>query len=279
MNTATKQPPTIPATCSTADLLGALHASQEACIESILWATAPALKDKVFHEIASLMAYTQVVSNTYWQAIGQTGPKLLGDDAPSHQAAASTAFAPECRQQSVSGPDLVPGQPVQAGTVSPPLRLTSRWYTIAAVELYSLGRGVTVVGQKGHLPRREGTLELQTGRMCFVIDPLAAEHAQGPVLTIECDVAAIIETFEAIDEVGTVELPTIECRHGSDSPHKTAILSLPSGMGKSTIAPTLAKWLGCIGVVDDWYPGAPMVEGGLHLTSSTPAEWMEGGAA
>jgi hypothetical protein len=44
-------------------------------------------------------------------------------------------------------------------------------------------------------------------------------------------------------------------------------LSLPPGLGKSTIALRLARWLGCTAVVDEWYPSMPVVEGALHLTN------------
>lgn len=53
--THTKQPPTIPATSSTADMLGELYARQDECMQAILWATAPALKDQVFNTLAELM--------------------------------------------------------------------------------------------------------------------------------------------------------------------------------------------------------------------------------
>ena len=90
MSTA-QQPPTIPATSSTADLLGELHARQDECIGSILWAVPQALHDKVCNEVASLLAWTQVISNIHWRAIGvPNGPMLTSEPSPA--AAASTAL-------------------------------------------------------------------------------------------------------------------------------------------------------------------------------------------
>ena len=97
LSTAAKQPPTIPATCSTADMLGELHARQDECMESILWATPQALHNKVCDEIASLLAWTQVVSNIHWRAIGvANGPMLTSEPSPA--AAASTAFKAHAQQ-------------------------------------------------------------------------------------------------------------------------------------------------------------------------------------
>jgi hypothetical protein len=53
-------------------------------------------------------------------------------------------------------------------------------------------------------------------------------------------------------------------------PLKTAILSLPQGAGKSTIACELARWLGCSWVADEWNSSLPLRMGALHLTSGSP---------
>ena len=101
-STHTKQPPSIPATSSTADLLGELYARQDECMQAILWATAPALKDKVFNTLSELMDWTQVVSNIHWRAIGvPNGPMLTSEPSPA--AAASTAFK--------ASSNLAPGEP------------------------------------------------------------------------------------------------------------------------------------------------------------------------
>lgn len=92
MKTATKQPPTIPATCSTADMLGELYARQDECMGAILQCCDPDEHDRVIDELAALLAWTQVVSNTHWRAIGvPNGPMLTS--GPSPTAAASTAFS------------------------------------------------------------------------------------------------------------------------------------------------------------------------------------------
>lgn len=81
----------VPPAPNTTDLLGEAHARQDECMQAILWATAPALKDQVFNTLAELMAWTQVVSNTHWRAIGvPNGPMLTSEPSPA--AAASTAF-------------------------------------------------------------------------------------------------------------------------------------------------------------------------------------------
>ena len=101
-STHTKQPPSIPATSSTADLLGELYARQDECMQAILLATAPALKDQVFNTLAELMGWTQAVSNIHWRAIGvANGPMLTSEPSPA--AAASTAFK--------ASSNLAPGEP------------------------------------------------------------------------------------------------------------------------------------------------------------------------
>lgn len=97
-----KQPPTIPDTSSTADLLGELYARQDECMQAILLSTAPALKDQVFNTLSELMAWTQTISNTHWRAIGvPNGPMLTSEPSPA--AAASTAFK--------ASSNLAPGEP------------------------------------------------------------------------------------------------------------------------------------------------------------------------
>jgi len=53
----------------------------------------------------------------------------------------------------------------------------------------------------------------------------------------------------------------------------TTVVYGPQGCGKTTHAEALAEFLGCARVVDgDWYSGASLTPGALHLTSETPAE-------
>ena len=180
---------------------------------------------------------------------------------------------PQCNTS--GGLNLVAGQPLQPGAVRTPISIAEGWVTRTAIEVYALGRGVSLAGEEGYLAGREGTLELEAAGVRLVFDPLGAEYTQGLVLTVECEVGTVFEPLEAIDEERKIELAHFECRHGADTPLKTAILSLPPGMGKTTVAQRLAKWLGCVGVVDDWAPGRPMFAGALHLTNAA----LEGGAA
>lgn len=173
----------------------------------------------------------------------------------------------------MNGNHLVPGQPLQAGAVGLPLSVAGSWVAVAAVDLYSLGAGVHVAGQSGHLLGGQRTLELEAGGVGFIFNPLSAHHAQGLVLSIDGDVAAILESYQAVDQEGVAEPSGSECGH-SVSPQKTAILSLPSGTGKTTMAPALAKWLGCTGIVDEWRPGLPLVAGALHLTACAPDQCL-----
>lgn len=54
-------------------------------------------------------------------------------------------------------------------------------------------------------------------------------------------------------------------RHADSCGQKTVILSLPQGMGKSTLAPALAQRLGCTHIVDEWREDMPVQPGALHL--------------
>ncbi len=46
---------------------------------------------------------------------------------------------------------------------------------------------------------------------------------------------------------------------------------MPQGSGKTTISEQLAPKLGCSEIVEEWWPGAPLREGALHLTD-VPAD-------
>jgi len=52
-------------------------------------------------------------------------------------------------------------------------------------------------------------------------------------------------------------------------------LSLPQGWGKTTMAPTLAAFLGLDWIVEEWHPAQGLLSGALHLTN----EPVEGGSA
>lgn len=130
------------------------------------------------------------------------------------------------------------------------------------IEVYALGVGVTVARDGEYVALGKRRFELEALGARFIFDPLQAHVANGFVAPVQGDVAAVFEPLQAVDEVGGQEV-----LHGDLSPAKTAILSLPQGLGKTTMAVDLACALGCKGVVDDWCPGLPMRIGALHLTS------------
>lgn len=162
--------------------------------------------------------------------------------------------------------DVVPGQPLKPGAVGSPVGGAGGGGTPIVVEVYALGRGVTLAREKSDLFSRQGTLELKAAGHRFVIDPLACDHAHGLVVAVERYVRAIPQQLKAVDQKSAPKFKVGSSSHGSSS-LKTAILQLPQGMGKSTMAPKLAKWLGCTTVVDEWFPGQAITPGALHLTS------------
>lgn len=162
--------------------------------------------------------------------------------------------------------DLVPSQALQPLTVGMPMPRNS-WHATVVVEVYALGRGVAIKGQEGDFAGRKGTLELKAPGGRLVFDPLAAVRTERLVLLVQGNVTTVFQPLQAEDKQCGAELAFFERWHGGRTLKKTAILSLPPGMGKTTVAHRLAKWLGCMGVVDEWAPGRPMFAGGLHLTN------------
>ena len=162
--------------------------------------------------------------------------------------------------------DSVTRQPLETLYVNLPiLRRTHRVHGIN-VQLYALGRGVTVTGKGSNLLRREGSFELEANGMVFVFDPIDARHAYGFVASIESDIAAISHLIEAVDEEDLPEFGLARVAH-DDVFKKTVVLSLPQGMGKSTIAKKLATQLGLTRIVDSWDDiSMPLIPGALHLT-------------
>lgn len=71
--------------------LAKLHAQQDECIHAILDAVPAPLTSQVFEDMASLLAYTNCISNLYWAELGLTGPSLVTPPCPAE--AESTAFA------------------------------------------------------------------------------------------------------------------------------------------------------------------------------------------
>lgn len=58
----------------------------------------------------------------------------------------------------------------------------------------------------------------------------------------------------------------------------TVIVTGPQGCGKSLHRAALLRSTGCNGVVDEWWPGDPLVPGALHLTHATLAGQQYGPA-
>lgn len=52
----------------------------------------------------------------------------------------------------------------------------------------------------------------------------------------------------------------------------TVVLSGPQGCGKTRHAAELMRLLGSDRVIDDWWPGQPLVPGALHLTHAQFSE-------
>lgn len=162
--------------------------------------------------------------------------------------------------------DHVPSQPLQPLAVGTPVGGAAGGDAPVAVELYALGRGVTLVREGGDLPHREGTLELEAHGQRLVIDPLGAAHTHRLVAPIQGHITPVGLEIEAVDQEHLAELGHGLSGHGIP-PLKTAILSLPQGMGKTAVAQRLARWLGCTLIVDEWHPGLRVVRGALHLTN------------
>lgn len=162
--------------------------------------------------------------------------------------------------------NLAPCQPLQALGVSSPVMGGVGGDASIVVEVYALGRGVALVTDGSDLLGREGTFELEANGKVFVFDPLGAAKTNGFVAPVQGHIAAIGQAVKAVDQEQLAELG---CGAGQDgSPGKTAILGLPPGMGKTTIAPALAKRLGCTSVVDEWTPSLYVTPGALHVTNA-----------
>lgn len=170
--------------------------------------------------------------------------------------------------------DFATSQPFQPFGISSPVFGGSGGNASIVVEVYAIGRGVTLVTDGSDLLCREGTFELEANGKVFVFDQLGAVKSNWFVAPVQGDVAAIGQAVEAVDQE---QLAEFGCGAGQDgSPCKTAILSLAQGMGKTTIAHALAKHLGCTSVVDEWTPSSYVTKGALHLTN---AVILTGGAA
>lgn len=172
--------------------------------------------------------------------------------------------------------DLVPSQPLQACAVGAPVVSTERGHATIVVEIYALGVGVALVRQSSDLGGAQRTLELETNGKRVVIDPLRSRKTEWLVSPVERDVAAIGLALQTVDQDQLAKLGhSFFGGHGTNTSRaKTAILSLPAGWGKTTMAPALAAFLGCTKIVDEWNPTQPITPFALHLTNML----LEGGA-
>lgn len=133
------------------------------------------------------------------------------------------------------------------------------------VKLYALGRGVTVHAERSDLAGREGAFELEANGKFFVFDPSQACVTQGFVSSIERDVTAIGLKLQAKNGEDPAQGRAAD-GHWLCS-QKTTIVSLPTAIGKTTMALALAERLGLNIVVDDWAPTLLLMPEALHLTS------------
>lgn len=161
--------------------------------------------------------------------------------------------------------DLVPGESSQSLGVSSPISGRVGGNTPIVVDVYALGRGVSLVGQGSDLLGREGTFKLEANGKVFVFDPLGAVQSHRLVAPVQSDIAAILPTLQAVDKEHLTEFGNGAVHDGS--PFKTTILNLPQGYGKTCLGQQLADKLGCTSVVDEWAPCKPLTPGALHLTN------------
>lgn len=146
-----------------------------------------------------------------------------------------------------------------------PVRGSADRIGVLPIQVYAIGAGITVSGERSDLTGRQGTFELEANGKFFVFEVLCARKADWFVSVVERDVAAIWQQIKAVDEVKPPQ--------GRDaflhacSSQKTCIVTLPRGIGKTTIAPELATALGCHTIIDDWGPKLTVLPGALHLTS------------
>lgn len=160
-------------------------------------------------------------------------------------------------------------QPSQPGGISGPVGSAGSGQTRVVVEIYALGAGVSVVGERSSLLFREGALELNANGKVCVFDPFGARKAYGFVAPVESDIGAVGQALKAVDEKDPAEIGSDFFGHSSSSfGVKTAILSLPASFGKHSLAPRIAEVLGCTSIVDEWAPSQGLVQGALHVTNA-----------
>lgn len=167
----------------------------------------------------------------------------------------------------LSGSNHFPtGQALQPGAVGRPSGITIGGHGPVVVEVYALGAGVVAAAQGDDLSLAQGAFELEAAGRRLVFDPSRAGHTQWLVAPIQRDVTVTSNAVQTVDEESACE---IDLGVAHEAPLlKTAILALPQGWGKTTIAAALAHRLGCTSVIDDWAFGQQMTQGALHLTNA-----------
>lgn len=141
------------------------------------------------------------------------------------------------------------------------------------VEIYALGRGITIERERANFGATQTQFELEAFGKFFVIDPDLAIKANGLVVPIERHVMTTWQEVQAVDKEKLSEL-VFGSGHKATSV-KTSILCLPQGAGKSTIAERLALRIGCCLIVDEWLPSYPLILGALHLCQQDPETFVE----
>jgi len=191
----------------------------------------------------------------------------MRQDPRYSREAAHNICGPDGRffEQNESVPDFVPSKPSQALGVSSPIGGGFFGEASVVVEVYTFGSGVSIKGQGDDLPRSESAFELETHGEYLVFDPVASTKANWVVASIHCEIRAVGEPLEAVDQEDVTELGCGAFQ--GKSPYKTVILSLPPATGKTTVRHALAQRLGCTCIVEEWRPHLGVVPGGLHLTN------------
>lgn len=164
----------------------------------------------------------------------------------------------------VSVLDLVGSKPLQTGSVGAPGSVGTGGDTRLIVEIYALGRGITIEAQRSNLGCTEGSFELEAFGKFYTFEPMASVQAQGLVLPVKRKVPAIRLSLETVDQEQVAKLKS----HSKDS-LKTVIVSMRGGTGKTTLATEMARHFGCTSIVDEWATAKPLVAGALHLTNET----------
>jgi hypothetical protein len=162
--------------------------------------------------------------------------------------------------------DLVPRKQRQARAVGRPVSSALGGNANLPVKVYALGTGVSIAAQGEYLALAEGAFQLEACGRRFVIDPLKARVAYRFVAPIEGDISTLWHEVYAVDQEHLPEVGTVG--HGVGASKETAILSLPAGWGKPTIARAMGARIGCTHVVDEWLDGWRLFPGALHLTNS-----------